>query len=50
MMQKFIRSQQLKQVRFFSAGYNYSAPSNPKVFLQLSRDGQNVGKLTFELF
>ena len=30
--------------------YNYSAPTNPKVYLEVSKDGQSQGKLVFELF
>uniref|UniRef100_A0A7S3CUW5 Peptidyl-prolyl cis-trans isomerase n=1 Tax=Strombidium rassoulzadegani TaxID=1082188 RepID=A0A7S3CUW5_9SPIT len=56
MMQKFIKqgSQQaqrlnaLAPLRMFS--YNYSAATNPKVYLEVSRDGQKQGKLVFELF
>ena len=35
--------------RFFSI-YNYSAAGNPKVFLEVSKDGSNAGKLVFELY
>ena len=35
--------------RFF-ATYNYSAATNPKVFLSVSKDGQSAGKLVFELY
>ena len=34
----------------FSAGYNYSCTSNPKVWLVVSKDGADVGKMTFELY
>ena len=32
------------------ATYNYSAASNPKVFMEVSKDGQSAGKLVFELY
>ena len=32
------------------ASYNYSAASNSKVFLGVSKDGQEAGKLVFELY
>ena len=53
MMQRFIRSQTSMGAiakRFFSAGYNYSDQSNSRVFLQLSRNGSNAGRLVFELY
>lgn len=40
---------QLFMRRMFSTGINYSDPKNPKVFLQVSRDGQPLGKMTFEV-
>jgi len=36
--------------RLFSAGYNYSAATNPKVFMNVSKDGADAGKLVFELY
>ena len=36
--------------RLFSAGYNYQAPTNQKVFLEVQKDGTNAGRLTFELY
>ena len=35
--------------RFFSI-YNYSAPGNSKVFLEVSKDGKSAGKMVFELY
>ena len=35
--------------RFFSM-YNYSAATNPKVFLSVTKDGQSAGNLVFELY
>ena len=32
------------------ASYNYSAASNSRVFLGISKDGQEAGKLVFELY
>lgn len=43
--------------RLFSAGnvhisslYNYSCKTNPRVYFTLSRDGNNLGDLVFEVF
>ena len=35
--------------KFFSSGSN-SDPSNPRVFFDISRDNQPVGRMTFELY
>ena len=35
--------------RLFSI-YNYSAATNPRVFLSVAKDGQDAGKLVFELY
>ena len=44
----------VKQLMFFSRRqfslYNYSAPTNPKVFLTLSKNGEKLGDLVFELY
>ena len=37
-------------LRQFSAGYNYSAASNPRVFLNVSKDGNDAGQMVFELY
>ena len=29
---------------------NYTDPKNPKVFISVSKDGKNIGKMTFELY
>lgn len=34
--------------RYFAA-YNYTNPSNPKVFMNISKDGQDIGKMIFEV-
>ena len=36
--------------RSFAAGYNYSAASNPRVFMDVSNNGASAGRLVFELF
>ena len=36
--------------RAFSAIYNYSAKTNPKVYFTLSRDGNKLGDLVFEVY
>ena len=36
--------------RLFSAGYNYSGAGNPRVFMNVSKDGADAGKLVFELY
>ena len=36
--------------RMFSAGFNYSVAGNPKVFMNVSKDGNAAGKLVFELY
>jgi hypothetical protein len=35
--------------RMFSTLYNYTDPKNPKVFLEVSRDGKPLGKMVFEV-
>ena len=50
-MQKMLASQQMRMVaqrRMFS--YNYSAATNPKVYLDVTKDGQAAGKLVFQLY
>ena len=37
------------QKRFFSI-YNYSHASNPRVFMEVSKDGKSAGRLVFELY
>jgi len=37
------------QRRFFSVLHNYRSQDNPKVFLEVSKDGQKLGKLVFEV-
>ena len=37
-------------LRAFSSLNNYRDPKNPKVFLQVSRDGQPLGNMVFELY
>ena len=51
MMQKMLASQMRSamRVRLFST-YNYSAATNPKVFLSVTKDGQSAGNLVFELY
>ncbi len=36
-------------LRSFASVYNYRDPKNPKVFLSVSRDGQPLGKMVFEV-
>ena len=36
--------------RGFSSLYNYSSPSNPRVFLTVAKGDQTVGDLVFELY
>ena len=51
MMQKAFASQQMRmmaQRRMFS--YNYTAASNPKVWMEYSKDGKVAGKVTFQLY
>lgn len=36
-------------MRYFSL-YNYSAKSNPRVYMTLSKDGHSIGDLVFELY
>ena len=36
--------------RSFSALYNYSCKSNPRVYFSLSRDGAKLGDLVFEVY
>ena len=36
--------------RLFSAGYNYRAAGNPRVYMNVSKDGSDAGKLVFELY
>ena len=46
-----LASQQMRMVaqrRMFS--YNYSAATNPKVYLDVTKDGQAAGKLVFQLY
>ena len=50
-MQKMLASQQMRMIaqrRMFS--YNYSAATNPKVYLDVTKDGQAAGKLVFQLY
>lgn len=35
-------------MRSFSS-INYSDPKNPRVFMEISRDGKSVGKMVFEV-
>ena len=50
MMQKAFKNMRLvqNQARLFS--YNYQSASHPRVWLDVSRDGQRVGRLNFELY
>merc|ERR1719329_1399924 len=51
MMQKMLAAQRINMIsRRCFASYNYSAASNSKVFLGVSKDGQEAGKLVFELY
>ena len=49
-------TQALKQMLFlnrrgFASGlYNYRGQNNPQVFLTVSKDGQSLGDLVFELY
>ena len=36
--------------RFTTSLYNYSHPNNPRVFMDVSKDGKGIGKLVFELY
>ena len=36
--------------RFFSSGSGYSDPSNPRVFMEISKDNQPIGRMVFELY
>jgi cyclophilin family peptidyl-prolyl cis-trans isomerase len=36
--------------RTFSSLYQYSSPANPRVWLGLSKNGESIGKVHFELF
>ena len=45
-----MRSVLTTNLRYFSAGYNYSAASNPRVFMDISRDGNAAGRMVFELY
>jgi cyclophilin family peptidyl-prolyl cis-trans isomerase len=36
--------------RTFSSLYQYSSPSNPRVFMNLSKSGESIGTVTFELY
>ena len=50
-MQKMLAAQRINMIsRRCFASYNYSAASNSKVFLGVSKDGQEAGKLVFELY
>jgi hypothetical protein len=33
----------------FASLYNYRDPKNPQVFMELSKNGQPLGKLVFEV-
>ncbi len=35
---------------FFATGVSYTDPKNPRVFMQVSRDGQPLGRMVFELY
>ena len=50
MMQKAFRGMRLlpQQARAFS--YNYSSESHPRVWMDVSRDGESAGRLVFELY
>jgi hypothetical protein len=37
------------QRRFFSALHNYRSKDNPRVFLEVSKDGKSLGKMVFEV-
>ena len=50
MMQKMLSTQMRSAMAKRCFSYNYSAVSNPKVFLQVTKDGQDAGKLVFELY
>ena len=38
-----------RRTLFSSPSNNYRDPKNPKVFMQVSRDGQPLGKMVFEV-
>ena len=50
MMQKMIKSQKTIQMATRMFSYNYSAAGHPKVWMDISKDGQSAGRLTFELY
>ena len=35
--------------RGFASGINYSDPKNPKVFMKVTRDGTDIGRMVFEV-
>lgn len=37
------------QRRFFSVLHNYRSKENPRVFLEVTKDGENLGKMVFEV-
>ena len=45
-----MRSMLTMNLRAFSAGYNYSASTNPRVFLNVAKDGSDAGRMVFELY
>ncbi len=55
MLNKSIRNlhqcqQAYLSMRGFAAAYNYRDAKNPQVFISVSRDGQPLGKMVFELY
>ena len=50
MMQKMIKSQKTIQMATRMFSYNYSAAGHPQVWMDISKDGNSAGRLTFELY
>jgi len=38
------------QKRFFSVLNNYRSKENPRVYMEVSKDGEKFGKMVFEVF
>ena len=45
-----MNSKQLLSRRGFASLYNYSSPSNPRVFLTVAKGDNKIGELVFELY
>lgn len=39
----------LNFVRWFSNGVTYRDPKNPQVFMKITKDGEPIGKMVFEV-